>query len=168
MNKLFTLLFLTISLFGTGKDYYSDDIDVEEAYELQKDGAILLDVRTPSEFIHTGHGLGFVNVPVLFQEYKAKSLDIVENFAKMELEKKKAFDSRKIYTTKIIDNPNFLKDVLKLTGGDLETEIVVICHSGERSKFAANTLAKNGFENIYNLDGGFLAWQKSKYSWSVD
>jgi rhodanese-related sulfurtransferase len=147
---------------------YSDDIDVEEAVELQKDGAIFIDVRTPSEFIHTGHGLGHINIPVLFQEYTPKTLDVLQNFAKMESEKGKGLNTRKLYKTKIIDNPNFFKNVMKVTGGDIETEIVVVCHSGERSQFAANILAKKGFENVYNLDGGFLAWKEANNPWSVD
>ena len=37
--------------------------------------------------------------------------------------------------------------------------IIVGCRSGQRSGQACATLKKNGFENVYNLSGGVLAWQ---------
>lgn len=40
-----------------------------------------------------------------------------------------------------------------------EEEIVVICHYGERSQFAAQELAECGF-NVYNLIGGIDAWSQ--------
>ena len=166
MKYFLTLLaFISISY---GDIAYQDNIDEEEAFELFKEGAIIIDVRTPSEFIHTGHGIGHINIPVLFQEYKLKPLKVIQRFAKMEQKKGKALNSRKLYKTIIHDNPNFFKNVIKVTNGDLDTEIILICHSGERSKFASNLLAKKGFENIYNLDGGFLAWQKANYPWGID
>jgi rhodanese-related sulfurtransferase len=77
-------------------------------------------------------------------------------------------NARKLYTVTIRENKNFAKNVLKIVGGDLEAEIVVLCHSGQRSSFAGNILAKKGFENVYNLEGGFLEWKKEKKPWSVD
>lgn len=40
--------------------------------------------------------------------------------------------------------------------------IVVICRSGNRSTSAARQLTKKGFENVYNLSGGMVAWGKEK------
>ena len=40
-----------------------------------------------------------------------------------------------------------------------EKQIIVSCRSGARSNSACSTLRKNGFENVYNLKGGVLAWQ---------
>ncbi|HHJ13405.1 MAG TPA: rhodanese-like domain-containing protein [Gammaproteobacteria bacterium] len=39
--------------------------------------------------------------------------------------------------------------------------LVVCCRSGNRSSFAGRTLTKNGFERVYNLDGGMKAWQSA-------
>jgi rhodanese-related sulfurtransferase len=36
--------------------------------------------------------------------------------------------------------------------------LVVMCHSGGRSRRVAEYLAANGFEDIYNLAGGIDAW----------
>lgn len=38
--------------------------------------------------------------------------------------------------------------------------IIVACRSGKRSSKAANILLENGYQNIINLDGGILKWEK--------
>ncbi|MEA1888378.1 MAG: rhodanese-like domain-containing protein [Pseudomonadota bacterium] len=40
--------------------------------------------------------------------------------------------------------------------------IIVYCRSGNRSISAASKLKKKGFNRVYNLTGGILAWQKEK------
>jgi rhodanese-related sulfurtransferase len=39
--------------------------------------------------------------------------------------------------------------------------IIAICRSGMRSGHACRVLRKNGFEQVYNLEGGITAWQKA-------
>lgn len=39
--------------------------------------------------------------------------------------------------------------------------ILVYCRSGNRSSHACATLTKNGFANVTNLAGGFMAWQSA-------
>ena len=39
-----------------------------------------------------------------------------------------------------------------------EDEIVVMCHHGIRSANVCMYLAQNGFENVYNLQGGIDFW----------
>lgn len=39
--------------------------------------------------------------------------------------------------------------------------IVVGCRSGHRSASACATLKKNGFEEVYNLKGGIIAWEQA-------
>lgn len=39
--------------------------------------------------------------------------------------------------------------------------IIVACRSGHRSAGACGILAKNGFENVYNLAGGMIAWEQA-------
>ncbi len=39
--------------------------------------------------------------------------------------------------------------------------IVVSCRSGHRSASACARLRKNGFETVYNLKGGIMAWQSA-------
>jgi rhodanese-related sulfurtransferase len=41
---------------------------------------------------------------------------------------------------------------------DPDTETVLICHHGARSFQVALFLERNGFSNLYNLQGGVNAW----------
>ena len=43
---------------------------------------------------------------------------------------------------------------------DRDTEIVVICHHGIRSRAAALYLEQQGFKKVINLKGGIDAWAK--------
>ncbi len=49
--------------------------------------------------------------------------------------------------------------------GELEKHkdkpIIVGCRSGQRSARACSTLRKQGFERVYNLAGGVMAWQNA-------
>lgn len=40
-----------------------------------------------------------------------------------------------------------------------EAPVAIYCHSGQRSKQAASILAEKGY-TVYELNGGFAAWQK--------
>jgi len=42
-----------------------------------------------------------------------------------------------------------------------EKPIIVSCRSGHRSSSACAKLRKNGFETVYNLKGGVMAWQNA-------
>ncbi len=44
---------------------------------------------------------------------------------------------------------------------DRESEIVVICHAGVRSRMAANWLRRMGFERVLNLSGGIDEWART-------
>jgi phage shock protein E len=44
-----------------------------------------------------------------------------------------------------------------------DAKIVVYCRSGNMSAIAANALVKAGYTNLYNLSGGFNAWQAAGY-----
>jgi rhodanese-related sulfurtransferase len=40
-----------------------------------------------------------------------------------------------------------------------DKSVLVYCRSGNRSGGACRTLTSRGFENVYNLSGGILAWK---------
>ncbi len=44
---------------------------------------------------------------------------------------------------------------------DKGVPIILACRSGSQSSLACKTLTKNGFEEVYNLKGGILAWQNA-------
>lgn len=58
--------------------------------------------------------------------------------------------------------------VLKLKDriGELERhrdqDIVVVCHSGNRSATAVSILNNREFKRVYNLAGGMMGWQKAE------
>jgi thioredoxin len=44
-----------------------------------------------------------------------------------------------------------------------DKDIYVYCKAGGRSAQAAEILSKNGFKHVYNLDGGFMAWERNNF-----
>lgn len=43
-----------------------------------------------------------------------------------------------------------------------ESEIILVCASGNRSSRARDTLAEQGYTNVYSLDGGLANWKSNK------
>lgn len=44
---------------------------------------------------------------------------------------------------------------------DKDKELIIYCRSGGRSGMACDMLTAAGFKNVYNLEGGMMAWQES-------
>jgi rhodanese-related sulfurtransferase len=42
---------------------------------------------------------------------------------------------------------------------DKDAPIVLYCRSDRMSRIAAERMVQNGYTNVYNLDGGFVAWE---------
>ncbi len=49
---------------------------------------------------------------------------------------------------------------LRLNELDAGKPVVVICRSGNRSMMIARFLEQSGFGDIYNLNGGMIAWSR--------
>ena len=92
------------------------NIDWNKALEMSKSGAVLIDVRTPSE-VAEGMAPGAVNIPL--QEIQQRLSE-------------------------------FPKD----------KDLLIYCRSGKRSMAASNFLIENGYEKVFNVEGGFLAFPK--------
>lgn len=54
-----------------------------------------------------------------------------------------------------------LKSQLTQLDKHKDSPIIVACRSGAQSSVACKTLTSNGFEEVYNLKGGILAWQNA-------
>src|SRR6202521_2889051 len=51
---------------------------------------------------------------------------------------------------------------------DHKTPVILQCASGTRSLLAARTLRELGYENVYNMTGGFNAWKDRGLPWIAD
>src|SRR5665811_431869 len=51
---------------------------------------------------------------------------------------------------------------------DKDAKIVVYCQSDHMSRIAAAVWAEEGYTNLYNLDGGFVAWEEAGYEFIKD
>ncbi|HEY2665047.1 MAG TPA: molybdopterin-synthase adenylyltransferase MoeB [Candidatus Binataceae bacterium] len=51
---------------------------------------------------------------------------------------------------------------------DRNTPVILQCASGTRSLLAARNLRDMGYENLYNLQGGFNAWKDKGLPWVAD
>lgn len=167
MKKL--LLALLACTLLSADDIYEGDLTAAEAHEMQKKGeAIIVDVRTTLEFIYTGHGEGFINIPAYEWTYVPKSVEERVKSAEYELKSDKVkghIETQKLYDAKEVFNKNFVNDVMKAMKLRNTDSVILVCRSGPRSKAAANLLAKEGIK-AYNLDNGFMfGWKEAKMPW---
>ena len=58
---------------------------------------------------------------------------------------------------------NQLEANLARLPADKSARVVLYCRSGRMSSIAARALVKLGFTNIWNLDGGMIAWEQAGY-----
>jgi rhodanese-related sulfurtransferase len=56
-----------------------------------------------------------------------------------------------------LNQNRILKDIAK------DQPIAITCFSGHRSAIAAQWLVSQGYQQVYNLQGGLLAWQSAGY-----
>lgn len=162
-RSLFMILF---ALTLHAEDIYEADLTPQEAHEMQKKGAaIIVDVRTSLEFIYTGHGEGFVNIPAFEWTYLPKSVEERVRSSDFELKSDKVkghADTQKLYDAKEVMNKNFVSEVMAAMKLRHTDSVILVCRSGPRSKAAANILAKEGIK-AYNLDNGFMfGWKEAK------
>lgn len=87
----------------------------------------------------------------------ATTLAKSENALLLDVRTPQEFEERHLANALNIDinGDDFEGQIDKL---DKSKTVFVYCLSGGRSTTAAATLTKKGFKNIYNLEGGILAW----------
>ena len=114
-----------LGLYLTAKEAFSK-------WHVDADKMVVLDVRTPEEYIFVGHAPMARNIPVrvLNQELTAKNRKPV-----------------------LEPNPDFVSQVRR--DYKVSDTILVMCRSGGRSAMAVNLLAEAGFKNVYNITDGF-------------
>jgi rhodanese-related sulfurtransferase len=113
-----------LGLYVTSREAY-------EKWNADPDKVMIIDVRTPEEFLFIGHADMAWNIPLANQSYT------------WDAEKK---------TLPMSLLPDFVARVQKVVGPD--DTLLVTCRSGGRSAKAVNLLAKAGFKNVYNITDG--------------
>jgi len=114
----------SLGLYVTAKEAY-------DMWQANPEGVRILDVRTPEEFVFTGHPPMAVNIPFAFLAYDWD-------------------DEKKAFPWGL--NQGFVEAVQERFAPD--ATILVSCRSGGRAAMAINQLAAAGFTNAYNiLDG---------------
>ena len=109
-------------------------VTAREAYEMWQavpDKVMILDVRTPEEYLFVGHPAMAWKIPVIAQSYV------------WDAEKGK-------FPMALL--PDFVSRVKEVAQPD--DTILITCRSGGRSAIACNLLAQAGFTNVYNIVDG--------------
>jgi rhodanese-related sulfurtransferase len=109
-------------------------LTAQEAYEKWKadpEKVMVLDVRTPEEYLYVGHPAMAWKIPIVAQSYEWDA-------AKRE------------FPMKLL--PDFVARVKQVAKP--EDMILAMCRSGGRSALAANLLAQAGFKNVFNIVDG--------------
>jgi rhodanese-related sulfurtransferase len=113
-----------LGLYVTAKEAY-------ENWQAEPEKVMILDVRTPEEYLFVGHPAMAWKIPVAAQTYE------------WDAEKKQ-------YPMKpLADFVSRVKEVAKL-----DDTILVMCRSGGRSALAVNLLAQAGFKHVHNITDG--------------
>lgn len=88
-------------------------------------------------------------------EYKSKIVQ--KGMQLVDVRTPEEFKNGHISNAKNINffDADFLIKILKL---DASKPICIYCQSGMRSRKACRILSENGFKEIYDLKGGYLAW----------
>ena len=141
-------------------------VTAKEAYERWRSApekVMLLDVRTPEEFMFVGHAPMAWKIPVAAQSYEWDA-------------DKKQFPMRLL--------PDFVARVQQVAKPD--DTLMVMCRSGGRSAIAVNLLAGAGFKNVHNIIDGMEGdvvddpdsvfrgqrlkngWKNSRCPWTYD
>ena len=146
----------SLGLYVTAKEAY-------EKWRAEPDKVMVLDVRTPEEFLFVGHPAMAWKIPIATQSYE---WDAATGKFPVQL------------------TPDFVSRVQSVAKPD--DTILALCRSGGRSAIAANLLAKAGFTKVYNvvdgmegdvvkdLDSLFLGqrlhsgWKNSGSPWTYD
>lgn len=117
-------------------------VTAAEAFEMKKgnEKVLLIDVRTPEELQYVGNAGAMLdgNVPYILNDLSG-------------------YDG-KFKHYKITPNSDFttaVGDIVAKKGLDKDSEIILMCRSGDRSSKGASLLGKAGYTKVYSVVDGF-------------
>ena len=102
------------------------------------------------------HNISAISAKELVSRFKKEKKNIVV----LDVRTPKEYGNSHIAGAKLMD---FLADDFKASLGKLDkTKIYLLhCRSGGRSSSAFAIMKRLGFQSVYHLDGGILAWKKA-------
>ncbi len=161
MTRQFLVILLFALLVFTGHASAYENVTPDEAFGMVTDseGAIILDVRTLSEWIWVGHpGENAILEGSELEGY------VINVSYKVHHEGTSKADE-------LIVNNHFVYDVEKLIAKDVR--IITMCRSGARSEAAASALEAAGFQFVFNMSTGFegskdMYGYRTEDGWKVD
>ena len=99
-----------------------------------------------------------VNVNELRAAFEKKDADVII----LDVRTQKEVDAGHVEGSMNLDfyKKGFQSKIKKL---DKTKTFYVYCRSGKRSNNSRNLMLQNDFQNVYNVIGGFQAWEKAGY-----
>jgi rhodanese-related sulfurtransferase len=113
-----------LGLYVTAKEAY-------DKWKAEPERVIILDVRTPEEYLFVGHPTMAWKIPVASQSYEWD-------------------EAKGQFPMKLL--PDFVSRVKEVIQPDMT--LMVMCRSGARSAIAVNLLAQAGFQHVHNIVDG--------------
>ncbi len=84
-----------------------------------------------------------------------KKIDRKEDLILLDVRERWEFSMVNLNRSILIPMRELKNNLSKL---DKNKEVIVLCHTGDRSNYATRYLLQNGFKNVKNLGGGINAW----------
>jgi rhodanese-related sulfurtransferase len=86
-----------------------------------------------------------------------------ENIILIDCREQNEWDEAHIAQARFIPLSNFAAELANFSDTPKDAIIVCQCRSGKRSLQAAMHLQNEGYENLFNLEGGILAWNEENF-----
>ncbi|MHA1718559.1 MAG: rhodanese-like domain-containing protein [Promethearchaeota archaeon] len=123
---------------------------------------IIMAIIVPKILINTGSKENYEDISVETAYNMINDTTTYPNLVVLDVRSQNEYDSGHINNSILIP-----VDELENRFSEIEhyknTEIIVYCRSGSRSRVASVILTSNGFSKIYNMMGGILAWNSASY-----
>lgn len=87
---------------------------------------------------------------------EAQAIIVQDNVILVDVRDEKDFEERSIPNAVHVDQYNF-SDFVEQT--DKKIPLIIYCYRGNRSYTMAQRFIDEGFEIVYNLEGGYNAWK---------
>lgn len=103
-----------------------------------------------------------MSIPTVSAEEVKKSIDSKENITLLDVRTSDEYGKAKILGS--INLPvDQIKNKITITVQNKKQTIYVYCLSGSRSNYAVSIMQQLGYEKVYSMQNGLLAWRIKKF-----